>query len=298
MTGRTRRGDRKTVTADQIKEAVAAVRALKPAYEEMLDFYEKLFLAQKAARDYIDLEPLRIPAVILSVKCKEKFPLINKADFAVDIQASGALLKKICRLAAGASEVLAEAGARIADALDRETVDASALFSAVLSEDDFYLDEAAGKLAIDSMVLVFMAYESLRPSLTLCAGQLAGYLEKDTPWEKGYCPICGSPPELAVLRDSGERSLLCSFCGHEWRVPRIYCPFCGNSDQKRLHYFFVAEEEEHRVDVCDQCRRYIKTVDTRKIKRPVCFAVEQVSTLHLDMLARDQGLEGGIPLWC
>jgi hypothetical protein len=33
------------------------------------------------------------------------------------------------------------------------------------------------------------------------------------------------------------------------------------------------------------------------MKRPVHPYVEQVSTLHLDMLAREKGLESGIPLW-
>ncbi|MCD4842444.1 MAG: formate dehydrogenase accessory protein FdhE, partial [Methanosarcinales archaeon] len=78
---------------------------------------------------------------------------------------------------------------------------------------------------------------------------------------------------------------------------RIYCPFCENKDQKTLHYFFSEEEEEYRVDVCDQCRRYIKTIDTRKIKRPVYPFLEQVTTLHLDMLAQNQGLQSGHPLW-
>jgi formate dehydrogenase maturation protein FdhE len=62
--------------------------------------------------------------------------------------------------------------------------------------------------------------------------------------------------------------------------------------------FDLSEEEEgYRVDVCDQCRKYIKTFDTRKIKRPVYLFVEQLTTLHLDMLAQNQGLQSGHPLW-
>ncbi|MDY6954045.1 MAG: formate dehydrogenase accessory protein FdhE, partial [Thermodesulfobacteriota bacterium] len=90
---------------------------------------------------------------------------------------------------------------------------------------------------------------------------------------------------------------LCSFCGHEWRTHRLCCPFCENRDQKTMHYFFSDEEKDCRVDVCDQCKRYVKTIDTRKMKRPMHPYVEQISTLHLDMLAREKGLESGIPLW-
>jgi FdhE protein len=100
-----------------------------------------------------------------------------------------------------------------------------------------------------------------------------------------------------MLREDGQRSLLCSLCGHEWAIQRIFCPFCDNKDQETLHYFFSEQERDYRVDVCDQCKKYIKTIDTREMKRPVYAFVEQISTLHLDMLAQEQGLESGIPPW-
>ncbi|MBW1746449.1 MAG: formate dehydrogenase accessory protein FdhE, partial [Deltaproteobacteria bacterium] len=221
----------------------------------------------------------------------------------VDIKASEALLKEICQFACEANEVLYQAGIKLMDALDRGTVDASALLSKTLSEDDIYFDETAKSLEIDKEVLLFMAHGSIRPSLSLCAGQLATYIDKNTLWGKGYtlwgkgyCPVCGSPPAISILRGEGERFLFCSFCDHEWHSQRIYCPFCENKDQKTLHYFF-SEEEEYRVNVCDKCKRYIKTIDTREIKRPVYPFLEQVATLHLDMLAQNQGLQSGHPLW-
>jgi formate dehydrogenase maturation protein FdhE len=45
------------------------------------------------------------------------------------------------------------------------------------------------------------------------------------------------------------------------------------------------------------CKKYIKTVDLRDLTRPVHPFLEQVSTLHLDMLAEKQGLTSGLPLW-
>jgi FdhE protein len=289
--------EKEIVTAGQIKKAVKDIKALRPAYEGILAFYEKLFLAQEASRKHIHLQPIEIPEDLLAVKRKEKFPLIARKDFTVDIKASEALLREICRLAGEANEVLTHAGVKLMDALDRGTVDASVLLSKTLNEDDLYFDETAKSLEIDKEILLFMAHGSIRPSLSLCAEQLANYLDKDTLWEKGYCPVCGSPPAISILRGEGERFLFCSFCDHKWLSQRIYCPFCENKDQKTLHYFFSEEEEEYRVDVCDQCRKYIKTIDTRKIKRPVYPFVEQVATLHLDMLAQNQGLQSGHPLW-
>ena len=285
------------ITAEQIKKAVSAMKALRPAYEGILAFYEKLFLAQEDSKKHIHLQPIKIPENLLSVKQKEKFPLITRTDFTVDIKTSEALLREICGLAGEANEVLAYVGVKLMDALDRGTVDASVLLSKTLNEDDLYFDETAKNLGIDKEVLLFMANGSIRPSLSFSAEQLATYIDKDTLWEKGYCPVCGSSPALSILRDEGERFFFCNFCDHEWHSQRIYCPFCENKDQKTLHYFFSEEEEEYRVDVCDQCRRYIKTIDTRKIKRPVYPFIEQVTTLHLDMLAQNQGFQSGTPLW-
>ena len=290
--------EKEIVTTDQIRKAVAAVKAQRPAYEGLLDFYEKLCLAQEASKEDTRLEPIKIHEDLLSVKEEEGFPLISTTDFVMDVVAAEALLRKLCELAVEANEVLAEAGPKIVDALDKESLDASTLFSNMLKEDDAYLADVAGKLGIDKTILAFAVYNSIRPSISLCAEQLSTYLDKDAEWEKGYCPICGSPPALSILRgEGGKRSLVCSFCGHEWRIRRICCPFCDNNDQKTLHYFFSEEEKDYRVDVCDKCKKYIKTIDVREIERPLHPLVEQISTLHLDMLAQEQGLESGIPLW-
>jgi FdhE protein len=230
-------------------------------------------------------------------KLKEKFPLITREEFLIDVKASEALLRKICLLAVDANEVLSDTAPKIMDALEKGSLDASTLFSSILRDDDTYLTEVARKLDADERILAFAVYSSIKPSLRICAEQLTIYLDKETPEGKGYCPICGSPPALGMLRDEGERSLLCSFCGHEWRTQRVYCPFCENRDHSTLHYFFGEEEKDYRVDVCDKCKKYIKTIDTRKMQRPVYSFLEQVSTLHLDMLAQEKGLESAIPVW-
>ena len=53
--------EKKTVTADYIKKAVAAVKAERPAYEELLGFYEKVFLAREKAKEQVQLTSIQIP---------------------------------------------------------------------------------------------------------------------------------------------------------------------------------------------------------------------------------------------
>jgi len=164
---------------DRIRKAVAAVKADRPAYEEVLDFYEKLFLAQETAKEQVQLEPVQISEELLSIKRKEELPLINREDFAIDIEASETLLREICRVATVTNDVLAAAGTRVTDALDKGTLEASVLFSKVLSADENYLAEGAQKLDIDKKILTLLVYSSIRPSLSLCAEQLATCFDKD-----------------------------------------------------------------------------------------------------------------------
>ena len=48
-------------------------------------------------------------------------------------------------------------------------------------------------------------------------------------------------------------------------------------------------EERYRVDVCNKCRRYIKTVELPKSSEEPNLDVEDIATLHLDMIAYDEG---------
>ena len=132
--------------------------------------------------------------------------------------------------------------------------------------------------------------ESLRPELEAVAEQYGALVEKSG-WTEGYCPICGKEPKIGEIRESedGRRYLFCHQCGYKWHFRRIKCPFCGNEEQHSLAYFAVEGEERHRVDVCNKCRRYIKIIELSKSSEDVNLDVEDITTLHLDMLAYEEG---------
>jgi FdhE protein len=81
------------------------------------------------------------------------------------------------------------------------------------------------------------------------------------------CPVCGSRPLLGVLRpegDGGKRFLVCSFCSQEWEFRRILCPTCGEEAEDKLPVY-VAEDAPHvRVEACDTCKFYLRTIDLTK----------------------------------
>ena len=105
------------------------------------------------------------------------------------------------------------------------------------------------------------------------------------------CPRCAALPVAGVLREEGhgaKRSLLCSICPHEWECLRMICPACGEQDFDKLP-IFTAEQFAHvRIDGCDSCHRYIKTIDLTKDGLAVP-CVDDLASVSLDLWARERG---------
>ena len=105
------------------------------------------------------------------------------------------------------------------------------------------------------------------------------------------CPFCRRKPGLGVLRplgDGGQRSLVCSFCLAEWEFRRIVCPGCGEENHAKLPVYTAEELKHVRVEGCDSCRSYIKTVDLTKsgLAEPI---VDEMASIPLDLWAQKQG---------
>jgi formate dehydrogenase accessory protein FdhE len=105
------------------------------------------------------------------------------------------------------------------------------------------------------------------------------------------CPRCAAPPVAAVLREEGhgaKRLLLCALCLHEWECLRIVCPACGEHEFDKLP-IYTAEQFAHvRIDACDRCHHYIKTIDLTKDGLAVP-CVDDIASVSLDLWARERG---------
>lgn len=159
--------------------------------------------------------------------------------------------------------------------------------------DSFYVqdDETSVDKGQDYFDLVeLFLEESLRPALEIVAQKYADVIARSE-WSEGYCPVCGKEPKIGQIREEDGRFLFCNQCGCEWHFLRIKCPFCSNEEQQSLAYFTVEGDEQYRVDVCNACKRYIKIVDFRQSKREPNLDVEDIATLHLDILANEEGYE-------
>jgi formate dehydrogenase accessory protein FdhE len=105
------------------------------------------------------------------------------------------------------------------------------------------------------------------------------------------CPLCGGKPIVGVLRregDGAKKSLICMLCAHEWAFRRLYCPACGEEREPQLAFYSSPEIAHVRVDVCDTCHTYLKSVDLTKIGLAVPV-VDELATIPLDLWAREHG---------
>jgi FdhE protein len=105
------------------------------------------------------------------------------------------------------------------------------------------------------------------------------------------CPLCGSRPLLGVLRpegDGGKRFLLCSFCLQEWEFRRILCSTCGEEAEDKLP-IYIAEDSPHvRVEACDTCKFYLRTIDLTKDGNAVPL-VDDLAAIPHTLWANEQG---------
>jgi FdhE protein len=110
-------------------------------------------------------------------------------------------------------------------------------------------------------------------------------------WGRGWCPTCGALPLSAQIvpgESARPRFLACGCCGTRWRYKRIGCPFCGTDAQERLGILQVEGEERLRIDVCGECRGYVKTYTDEGDEE---LFLADWPTLHLDVLALERGFQ-------
>jgi hypothetical protein len=107
------------------------------------------------------------------------------------------------------------------------------------------------------------------------------------------CPLCGGKPIVGVLRSEGDgakKSLICMLCAYEWNFRRIYCPACGEEREPQMAFYSAPEIAHVRVDVCDTCHTYLKSIDLTKTGLAVPV-VDELATIPLDLWAREHGYE-------
>jgi FdhE protein len=150
------------------------------------------------------------------------------------------------------------------------------------------LDSAWSAAYLPSTPSEFLAQAFLQPYAEFVRNQTQLHLQSYT---QAFCPFCSRKPALAVLRPLGEgarRNLVCGFCLCEWEFRRIVCPNCDEKDYAKLPVYTADEFPYIRVECCDACRTYVKSIDLSKngLADPL---VDELASIPLDLWARERG---------
>ena len=109
-------------------------------------------------------------------------------------------------------------------------------------------------------------------------------------WEKGYCPICGEFPSIALIEEEGgKRFLHCSSCGQDWRFTRVVCPYCEKEAQQAMDYYYVENKTQESAFICDQCKKYLVTLYRAGRLHVRDMDISAIALTHLDMIMQDKG---------
>jgi FdhE protein len=274
-----------TMTAEMLRHIERLIEQ-RPAPRKILETYRHLIkevMDTGTVETDFDIQVDRAAAML-----KEGFPLFRRRDLPINQESASARLSKCLEHLARQDRGDREA---LQTAMKKAKTDSKwceKVFTAVLGEDEPLLNGVAGDVGLDSGVMLFLAKVSLAPSMKAIQSAVDGQLDKKE-WEQGFCPVCGSGPNMAYFTAQGTRYLHCELCGDEWRYPRMKCPFCENEDHDTLGYFQADEEEGFRVYFCRKCKRYIKTVDKAVFEESAPMDLEYMATLHLDLAADERG---------
>jgi FdhE protein len=211
-------------------------------------------------------------------------PLLAGTVISVDVPSARRLLRDLFELAVSAGLPATSLNpARLTDEL------ALALLAAAVAEDGRGIGAMALVLCADPGALGAVAALGVMPLLHACRRELEASMADG--WTHGHCPVCGAWPTLAEARGvERARRFCCARCGSDWFAGWLRCPYCGNADHLRSAALVIdGTGARHRIDTCDVCRGYVKTLTVLVATEPAEIALADFRSVTLDLAAIDHG---------
>ncbi|WP_156424356.1 formate dehydrogenase accessory protein FdhE [Bacillus sp. FJAT-27445] len=160
-----------------------------------------------------------------------------------------------------------------------------------LAFNHIYFQGFAEEHGVEEWIPHFLAETALRPYLQLAAEKAQPEIHAGI--HGSGCPACGEPARLAQLEGEGKKELYCPRCFAHWHDKRITCSHCGNDDHETIKFVTVEGDAASQIQVCEKCHGYVKVIDTRQFINKPSAAMLDLTTLHLDFVAQENGYHSG-----
>ena len=250
-------------------------------------------LADILAGLYDELSPEKIPALATehaTAKLVGGIPLLRGEDVTLNRPALKKRYLHVCAAIRRHQGKNGQAAHALAETVRRGRLEPAELLRGFLAGRPEELQRQAEMQGVDGSLAVSTLRLAVVPALAQISAGLEA-LRANAPWERGFCPTCGSGPLLGEFRGLEQaRFLRCGFCTTSWPFPRLRCPFCETADYQVVGYFHVeGEEGKYRAATCEACNRYVKTLSTLTPLSGPQLVVADLATAHLDLAAAERG---------
>jgi FdhE protein len=277
--------------AERIRNAIEKMREEIPQLSNLLDALGELIAEQEALK--AELPPVEnLPKEIDEVLFSQGVHVLVNNAFSIPLnslkKSAGRLIPVMMRGFPKISEQLSA----IATGIETSGPNSFGNVHVDFTPTDERISELAASLNVDPEIMRFTLTHFMKPYAAKNAEAFAELI-RESKWLKGYCPICGSWPELGFLEGpEGRRWLRCSFCSHEWTFSRTECPFCESGDPDELEIFYSEDRSFERAELCHGCKKYLVSVDLRE-RQGIVRDVAALGMVYLDILAQEKGFSPG-----
>ncbi|MCL4267319.1 MAG: formate dehydrogenase accessory protein FdhE [Anaerolineae bacterium] len=271
-----------------IERVISALDELTDEYPDLIgavDFYEEVLPLLE--QSWPSLHGLHLDMNEAGDKLRQGVPLLwGEFSTAAGSAPNMELFLTLCRLATEGGN---EDGQVLMQTVLNGDVDLRPLLTAALTLDRATLTTTARSLNIELLTIEAILRHLLMPIVRAYSdafGQALDFAE----WRRGYCPVCGDWPLFGELHGRDRlRHLRCGRCTASWRFKRLECIWCGTTKRDELSFLYELAVQTWRVDVCDHCRGYVKTLVSFDPLEADMLLVHDLRTLHMDQLATDAG---------
>lgn len=252
---------------------------------DMLDFYIRLYaLQEKFISETGDLSQYK------KFFRDGIFPLLDPEMIRLDEETLSSLSKLLIELADIITGM--NRGLDFSHLVKSFKNDAGMLLSSLLRQDYSLLEKKGIENRLGFDEFIFIIHNVFKPLMSSMR-ESSGLVTPRDEWMENTCSFCGYLPDMSKIVESKEnqRHLHCALCENEWEFPRLICPACGCTDQKKHGFFEFEDNSLYRVYYCEECKSYIKNVRIPRLQEESRFdlTVEDVITNFLDAAMIEKG---------
>ena len=256
-----------------------------------IEFHEKIFNVQlKCMQHLVAVLPFKkLSSIDIAARLSAKKPILNNNQLLIDDKNLETIFDNIFPVLKEYSFRNKKQLLKLEELNDKRRFSLKQLVLGLISNDKHFITDIAQRYDISPQILELVGELIAAPFLELSAEYFTKTLSKFH-WREPFCPVCGNMPSMAKINEQNRVKILwCRFCDTTWTFFDKVCPYCMNENIETQKFIFPSNNKPVRIEACDKCQNYLKTIDGSIVLGEINFSVTNVATYYLDLLAKKHG---------